>query len=287
MTARREPTPPPEAGAAPGHGEEPGTTRAKKGGKGGAGKPSGPLVGRKRANPWKAAFVVVLMVALVVAAGWVVLGSRLLVVRHIQVTGMKRLDRAQVLAAAAVPLGTPLARLNGGAVRARVATVAQVRSVQISRKWPSTLRIEITERTPKVAVDQDGRFDLVDAAGVTVATAKKRPHGMPRLTVNGGLPGNPSVRAAVAAVSALPASLAAKVRQVDAPDAAHVVLHLRIWRPIPGPRLAGHARKAPHAITVAWGDGSRGKEKADVLTALLAHPAKTYDVSSPDVATTG
>jgi cell division protein FtsQ len=280
VTARRDPAATPEPGAAPDHGERPGTTRTK---------PRGAAAGmaRKRTNPWKALFVVVLMVGLVGAAGWVVLGSRLLVVRHVDVTGMKRLHRAEVLRAAAVPLGTPLARLNGGAVRARVAAVAQVRSVTISRKWPSTLRIQITERTPEVAVAADGRFDLVDAAGVTVATAKKPPHGMPRLNITGGLPGNPAVRAAVAAVTALPPALEAKVRQVDAPDAAHVTLHLRIWRPIPGPRIPGRPHKRPHAVTVAWGDGSRGKEKSDVLTALLTHDATRYDVSSPDVATTG
>jgi len=223
-------------------------------------------------------FVVILMIGLVGAAGWVVLGSRLLVVRHVDVTGMNRLNRAQVLGAAAVPLGTPLARLDAGAVRERVATVAQVRSVRVERSWPSTLKIEITERTPRAAVARDGRYDLVDGSGVTIATAKKRPADLPLLEANGGLPGNPAVAAGVSAITALPKPLAGVLRRVSAPDAAHVTLHLRIHRPhVPGGQY----------ISVVWGDGARGAEKAAVLTGLLRHKAKVYDVSSPDVATTG
>lgn len=223
-------------------------------------------------------FVVVLMVALVAAAGWVVLGSRLLVVRHVDVTGMNRLTRAEVLDAANVPIGTPLARLDAGAVRERVFTVAQVQAVTIERTWPSTLKIEITERTPRAAVAHNGRFDLVDASGVTIATAKKRPETMPLLEATGDLPRNPAVAAAVSAITSLPKPLTAVLRRVSAPDATHVTLHLRIHRP---------HRPGPQYISVLWGDGTRGKEKSAVLSTLLSHKAKSYDVSSPDVATVG
>ena len=292
MAARRDPaaTPSPEGaaergGAAGTTTDEPGTPGGKKrrgaGRPGGPGKPAKPPVGRRRTNPWKAAFAVVLVVGLLGTAVWVVLGSRLLVVRHVQITGMKRLDRAEVLDAASVRLGTPLARLDTGAVGDRVATVAQVRTVAVSRSWPSTLRIAITERTPRVAVARDGRYDLVDGAGVTVVTTKK-PSGLPRLDVDGTLPGNPAVRAAVSAATALPPSLAPRLRRMTATDAAHVTLHLRLWRRIPGTH-----HKHPVPITVDWGDASRPGEKADVLTALLHHHAHRYDVSDPDVATTG
>lgn len=234
--------------------------------------------GRTRTNPWKALFVVVLMIGLVGAAGWVVLGSRLLVVRHVDVTGMHRLNRATVLDAAAVPLGTPLARLDAGAVRERVATVPQVQAVKVQRSWPSSLTIAVTERTPRAAVAHDGTYDLVDGSGVTIATAKKRPKDLPLLEATGDLPGNPAVAAGVSAITSLPRPLAAVLRRVSAPDGAHVTLHLRIHRPhVPGPQY----------ISVIWGDGSRGAEKADVLSSLLGHKAKVYDVSSPDVATVG
>lgn len=296
MAARRDPATTPSPGGAAGHGGpaetspgEPGTSgtdvpETKRGR--GAVKPGKPAIGRRRTNPWKATFAVVLVVGLLGAALWVVLGSRLLVVRHVQITGMKRLDRAEVLDAASVRLGTPLARLDTGAVGERVATVAQVRSVAVSRSWPSTLRIAITERTPRVAVAHDGRFDLVDGAGVTVVT-KKKPNGLPRLEVGGTLPGNPAVRAAVSAAAALPPSLRPHLRRITAPDAAHVTLHLRLWRRVPGPHVAGRPHGHAVPITVGWGDGSRAREKADVLMSLLPHRARRYDVSDPDVATTG
>lgn len=231
-----------------------------------------------RANPWKAMFVVILMIGLLGAAGWVVLGSRLLVVRHVAVTGTHRLTRAEVVGAAAVPLGTPLARLDAGAVRSRVAAVPQVQAVRIERHWPSTLKIDVTERTPRAAVAQGNGYALVDASGLTIATTPRRPAALPLLEIVGNLPHNPAVAASVAAIRSLPKPLTTVLQQVTATDAAHVTLHLRIHRP-------HHPR--PQYVSVLWGDGSRGGEKAAVLANLLSHKAKEYDVSSPDVATTG
>lgn len=221
------------------------------------------------------------MIGLVGAAVWVVLGSRLLVVRDVRISGLHRLDRTEVLHTAAVSLGTPLARLDGDAVRARVATIAQVKSAKVTRDWPSTLRIEVTERTPRAAVARDGRYALVDADGVTVATART-PSGLPMLKVDGDPNGDPAVRSAVTAVTALPDRLAGRLRQVSAADPEHVRMRLRTtWK-----REHRRPHRVTRTVTVVWGDAHRGVEKARVLSALLRHRAKVYDVSAPDVATT-
>lgn len=267
MAVRRARPAPPAGDDVPGQGGGTGTRPAK----------AAPAKAA-RTNPWKAMFVVILTIGLLGAAGWVVLGSRLLVVRHVAVTGTQRLKRAEVVGAASVPLGTPLARLDAGAVRSRVAAVPQVESVRIERHWPSTLKIEITERTPRAAVAQGNRYALVDASGLTIATVPKRPAKLPLLEVVGDLPHNPAVAASVSAIRSLPKPLTTVLRQVTATDASHVTLHLRIHRP---------HRPRPQYVSVLWGDGSRGREKAAVLADLLSHKAKEYDVSSPDVAMTG
>jgi hypothetical protein len=65
-------------------------------------------------------------VAIVAGVAWALLGSRLLVVRSVQVTGTgPQVSRAQVLAAARVPAGLPLIRVNTAAVAQRVGGIRQ------------------------------------------------------------------------------------------------------------------------------------------------------------------
>lgn len=241
--------------------------------RGGRGRPvRGP--GRRR-DPWRLAFAALLVLALVGISGWVVLGSRLLVVRHVQVTGVHRLTAGQVRAAAHVPIGTPLARLDTGAVRASVATIPQVRAVAVQRHWPATVRIVVTERRPGAAVRTPAGYALVDPAGVTVATARHRPQDLPLLRVSGGLRGNPAVRAGIDVVAGLPRSLSTRVLRVEASNPQQVTLVLR----------APHGRHT-RTVRVRWGDPGQEAEKARALIALLRHhPAGRYDVSSPTVVT--
>ncbi len=52
---------------------------------------------------------------------WVLFASPLLVVRAVEVTGTRQVPADAVVAAVAVPRGTPLAQVDVGAVRSRVA----------------------------------------------------------------------------------------------------------------------------------------------------------------------
>ena len=70
---------------------------------------------------WKTVFFGLAAVAIVAGVAWALLGSRLLVVRSVQVTGTgPQVSRAQVLAAARIPAGLPLIRVNTAAVAQRV-----------------------------------------------------------------------------------------------------------------------------------------------------------------------
>lgn len=219
-------------------------------------------------DPWKAAVAVLLVGAVVVVLGWVLLSSRLLVVRQIQVAGEDRVARAQVVRAAQVRLGTPLAHIEGGAVERRVEGIRQVESARVQRKWPSTLRITVAERTPVAAVRDGSAYQLVDRFGVTVTTVERRPPDMPLADLATPAPGDPSTRAALAVVDALPEALLNKVSAVAAPSPTEVTL-----------RLGGRR-------TVLWGGPERSAEKAQTLAVLMKRDARVYDVSSPEVATT-
>jgi len=221
---------------------------------------------RKRTDPWKAAFFVLAVVAIIAGVTWALLGSKFLVVRSITVTGAPDIPRGQVIAAAGVRAGTPLIRISTGTVARRVEGLTLVESARVTRSWPNAVTITIVERTAALAVRESTGWDLVDRFGVVLHQVPTRPHDLPRLrtsTAPGQLRGNPAVFAAATVGRELPARLAAKVRSIAAPTADTVTLYLR------------------HGRTVVWGDVSQTAVKARELAILMRGKARYFDVSDP------
>ena len=214
-------------------------------------------------------FGVAIALTIGVVAAWALLGSSLLVVRHVRVTGAGGLvPAAAVRTAANIPLGTPLARVDGAAAARRVQGLAPVLSARVSRSFPDTVVIAVRQRTPAVAVAVASGYALVDPAGVTVTVVSSAPAGLPVLTAPPPvLRGSPAVRAAAEVVQGLPAQLRNRVRSVSA-SASGVTL-----------RLSGGA-------TVWWGGPAQGAQKAAELDLLLPTHARYYDVSDPATAVT-
>src|SRR5689334_10778770 len=85
---------------------------------------------------WRYVIASVLLVVLTVTGVWLVFVSSALTVKHVDVQGESLLSEQQILAAAKVPAGTHLVQLDLGAIRTRVAGLAAVRRVDVSREWP-------------------------------------------------------------------------------------------------------------------------------------------------------
>ena len=227
---------------------------------------------RRRSSRWKVLFVSLLVVGVLGTATWVLLGSRLLVARHIDVVGARLVPRDQVLAVARVRLGEPLVRLDTGAVRDRVEAVQEVETARVERHWPATVRIVVRERTPIAAVQHDNRFLQIDRYGVTVLTSAARPRGLPSLTVADPVQTDPSLHAGLAVIRSLPPWISRRVASVDARSPEAVALRL------------------DEGITIVWGAPERTPDKLRLLRGLLSTTRqrgnKTIDVSSPEVVTT-
>jgi cell division protein FtsQ len=227
----------------------------------------------RRPGRRRRAVIVTLAAAVIVAVAiWALLGSSLLVVRSVTVTGAGAVPRAEVLRAAEITPGTPLIRVDTGAVARRVEQITQVQSAQVSRDWPDTVVIAIQERTPVLAVASDGGFALVDRFGVVVSHVARRPAGMVLFVTAadpGSLRGSPAVRAAVAVLHELPPQILRQVRSVTAPAPDAVTLGLR------------------QGVTVIWGGPSRSAAKAAELKLLMRTKASSYDLSDPYTAVTG
>jgi cell division protein FtsQ len=234
---------------------------------------------RRAGQAWRAAFFALAGFGIVAGVAWVLLGSRLLVVRSISVTGTHLVTQGQVLAAADIPLGTPLIRVNTAQVTQRIEAIRQVASASVAKDWPDHLAIKITERVPVVAVRMaGGGYDLVDASGVIVRWTAARPAALPLfLTSLTGrtLRGDPGLAQTSAVLAELPRWLSQSVAQATvaeesagAPADDQVTLYLRDHK------------------TVVWGGTDRAAQKARELAILMRAPDQYFDVSAPGNAVT-
>jgi cell division protein FtsQ len=204
------------------------------------------------------------------------LGSRVLLydaglfdVELVEVTGTVAVPQADVLAAAAVQPGVPLAAVDTDAVATRVAALPPVESVSVGRSWPHTVTVAVTERVPVASVSTSQGPALVDRSGVVYRGAPGP--GLPRLTTT-PRSADPATLAAVAVLTSLPEALRAQVETAGAAVVAPGA---------PGQVTLGLA----DGKEVRWGTPERAEEKAVALAALLTQPGTVYDVTSPDLPT--
>lgn len=238
------------------------------------GRPAGSSGPGHPRSVWRPVFFLLATVGIVAGVAWALIGSRFLVVRSVQVTGTSALvPRSEVLAAAAVPRGLPLIRVDTGVVARRVERIRQVQIAHVSRGWPDAVTIRVVPRTPLFAVPADGRYDLVDAFGVVVTQASAQA-GKPLLQAGSpaaapaALRGSPAVRAAASVLHEVPRWVARRVTSVSAPAPGDVSL-----------RLTG-------GVVISWGDPGHAARKSRELTLLVRTHASRYDVSGAGVAST-
>ena len=216
---------------------------------------------------WRYVIGSVLLVVLTVTAVWLVFFSSVLTVKQVAVEGETQLTRDQVLAAADVPIGAHLAQLDLGDIRTRVAGLATVKHVDVSRDWPDGVLIRITERHEVAVVDLGGSYQAMDSDGVLFKSYARPPAALPRI-VAGPQIGSDALAEAARVIAALPNGLASRVDHVGVGGVDQVTLSMN------------------SGATVIWGSDAQSALKAQVLTQLLAQPAHTYDVSVPGQPTT-
>lgn len=213
------------------------------------------------------ALVLLLLLGLAAGAGWVLLGSGVFAVKAVEVTGVDRLTASEVTARADIPEGEPLATLDAAGVQRRVGMLAPVFSVEVARRWPGTVLINVTERTAAAVRARGTSWELVDRTGVAFATVQRRPRELALISAPVDQ-GPAALKVALDVLAGLPADVRDQVRQVRAADAEHVSIKLTRGR------------------SVVWGGPDRSERKSAVLSALLTRKARVYDVSAPDIPTT-
>jgi cell division protein FtsQ len=218
----------------------------------------------RAALPWATVGAVLALVGL---STWVVYGTGVFGVREVRVSGTEILSVEEVRAAAGVPDGAALARVDLGAIEERLAALAPVDRVIASRDWPGAIVVDVVERTPVAAVPQGSRYLLVDRHGVAFHSVGAKPGGLPLARVTRPGPDDPATRSALEVLTSLSPQLLSQVSAVVVKGPAAIELELR------GGRL------------IVWGDSSQSDVKSQVATALLRRKGDRIDVSAPEVVT--
>ena len=222
---------------------------------------------RRRWVRWRYLLTAVVLIGLIGGSGWLVFASSYLRLHTVTVSGASLLSQGEVRTTAALPQNEPLATLDLDAARARIAALAPIRSVTLTREWPDTVRVSVVERTAVAVVSTSGGLRGIDASGVLFRTYRQAPPQLPRIETAPGI-GTAALSEAAAVVAAMPVDLAALVDHVEVETVDQITVDLR----------SGH--------TVKWGSADASAEKAQVVSALLANkeltsPDQIIDVSAP------
>ncbi len=221
----------------------------------------------RRWMSWRYVVAVVAVLVLLGAGIWLVFFSTQMSVRTVEVRGNEILSDKRVRTIADVRLGAQLATADLDRPRARLSALAEVESVDVTREWPDTVAITVTERTAVAVVRIGSQWRALDASGVVFTEYQRPPANLPRVQASANA-GEGALEEAALVVSQLPADLAARVDHVEVDTIDTITLVL------------------PEGRTVHWGSSEQSDVKADVLVKLMqAHPAQEYDVSVPGMPT--
>ncbi len=87
-------------------------------------------------------------------------------VKHVRVSGTNRMDERQVYARALAQQDRPMPQVEIEKLRADLLDLPWVKDARVSIQLPSTLAIDIVERSPHAVLEKPDRLMLIDAEGV-------------------------------------------------------------------------------------------------------------------------
>ncbi|MGH1398236.1 MAG: cell division protein FtsQ/DivIB [Alphaproteobacteria bacterium] len=91
-----------------------------------------------------------------------VLGFRL---ENILLEGRSHSDPDIIMALLNMEKGDPLFAFDPASAKAQIEKITWVQSARVERRWPDTIYIELTERTPLALFQHEGRLHLLDTKG--------------------------------------------------------------------------------------------------------------------------
>jgi cell division protein FtsQ len=218
-----------------------------------------------RRRPRTLLAVVTALVLVIGVLVWLVGFSSVLATRTVTVTGLADAAEQQAVAeAAAVQVGTPLARVDTGGAAERVARIPTIASASVNRSWPTTVVVSVQRKVPVLGVkNPQGQLQVVDASGVPFETVTTLPPGVAQVNATSDAPDPQGVQAAISVLQLLSPERRAEVSGVTVTSADLVTLQLA-------------------KVRVVWGGLADGPKKLAILEVLLKTNPAVVDVSAPD-----
>ncbi|MCX2163161.1 hypothetical protein HMPREF3098_08400 [Corynebacterium sp. HMSC28B08] len=201
------------------------------------------------------------VIAAIVVVAIALYAFPVLKVSSIEVEGVQNADAGVVKEAASVGSSANMLRVDTDAVAEKVAQVPWVEQVTVSRAWPSTLKVQVTEHTPVAYFRNGNEVSAVNEAG-KVFLKGVAPEGAKEIA--GVKPeDSKAITAATTAITALHPKVREKLERVEAKTAESLVLQFAEGK------------------TVVWGSAERASEKAEATRVVLTQEGKKWNVSNP------
>lgn len=218
--------------------------------------------GGRRGIPWRRVLGTAGIAVVVLALLWaVVYFTPLFAVKNVEVEGNRHLSQDEVVTAAGVAEDTPLAQVSMRGTGANVVSLPWVKSATVSRKWPSTVVIEVEENTAVAYVNGSGGAHLIDPEGKEFAQDTP-PEDAVELT--GSAEGDDSARKDAADIAAsLSEPGRAAVKSIEAKSKYEFVLRLKDDR------------------TIVWGASEDNANKALAVDTVLQREGSEFNVTNP------
>ncbi|MGH2749096.1 MAG: cell division protein FtsQ/DivIB [Actinomycetota bacterium] len=205
----------------------------------------------------KATFVRLSVLLAVAFAVWAAFFSPLLAVRNVRVVGARHVSSADVARVAHLDESDNLLLVSPTEIAERVQTLPWVKSVDVDRALPGTVRVKIVERKPALALSLGAARWTIDARGRVLKSGARS--SLPTLAgaeVSGVEPGarltTPEFSGALKTFRSMPRSLRARLGAIFVPSAERITLSLK------------------DGTQIRYGAARQLKAKHEVLKALLA-----------------
>jgi len=139
---------------------------------------------RKKKKRKKKNYLLRLLVIIAVGAGlYFLINSELFHIDSVEIENNNYYTVEQVKEKAGIKIGENIFRLKKNSIKDKLLKDPYFENVLIKRKLPSTVILDVTERTEKAAVFNKNAYIIIDANGLVLRTADKAP----KITVIEGL----------------------------------------------------------------------------------------------------
>ena len=191
------------------------------------------VIARRRFALGAAAVVAVAAIAWGAVALW---QAPILPIKSVTVTGTKHLTNAEVVALSAIPADATLLRLSERKVAEHVYASPWIADVKVRKVFPSSVRIDVTERVPAAFVDTGAHgIWLVAGDGYWIVRRSKEPSASLLLVrdvpesqpTSGTRSGSPVITNALQVIAGLSPELKKKVKFVSAATIEKTLLVLK------------------------------------------------------------